>query len=727
MSSSDGLRGTGVIGTGGGNAAAHSPRHMYAHSRNASSTHYYGGMSGANDSSGHGTAAANAGEVAAIAGMRIKKGKLLGKGAFGAVYQAMDAMSGELLAIKQLPIAHDVTAHTLRGIEREIAINSSLPPHRHCVRYLGVQSTQRNIYIVMEHVSGGSIQSLLQSVGQFHERTMRSYSAMVLSGLQHLHRNNVVHQDIKGANVLIDEKGIAKIADFGCSKHLSSAGSGSNGASGAGGAASTTFHNAGTPLWMAPEVCRGDPATKSSDVWSFGCLLLEMVTAERSPWVFAPGTSAFAVLYAIGAASKPPQPPSHLSPVARDFVGRCLSLDPAKRPSVDELLLHPFLTARVSESSSRGGLNMSASSNSAACSAALPNGRSSQISGDGLTSLDSTHASARTGGAWVSEWDGDGGMGGDHRFSSHSNTTGLSSSPFLTRGPGGDTIGIRPGEARHLNLRQIYLGDRHTTAQESGQALPATRPSADVLGEPPGNRSAEFVLHAVDDDDDEDTEAQHISTSRFPQPSNEVFLTNQYRSGQQTASQQWHDVTKPQAGVAEDFGSDGYASDGSGARGWESPGGRHGMAAVRSGEISDDGESQEGLGGDPRRAADVSSSPLLSPHQHAYYYQSGGSGVVHASPASTDGFGSSDACLYATHDGFYTASEDDGTVVWQSGKSDVIDGSGTLFHTEEVGTDSLKAGRYNGAASETSKIASFFSKKFKCINPSADGTHKKRK
>eukprot|EP00744_Colponema_vietnamica_P004893 GILI01007245.1.p1 GENE.GILI01007245.1~~GILI01007245.1.p1 ORF type:complete len:945 (+),score=189.72 GILI01007245.1:317-3151(+) len=490
------------------------------------------GTYGATSPSPSPQAQAAADSASNIAGMRIKKGKLLGKGAFGAVYQAMNVMSGELLAIKQLPIAVDVTAHTLRGIEREIAINSSLPTHVNCVQYLGVQSTQRNIYIVMEHVSGGSIQSLLQSVGQFHEKTMRSYSNMILKGLQHLHKNNVVHQDIKGANVLIDEKGVAKIADFGCSKDLSTSHQGGASSIGGEGGASSTFHNAGTPLWMAPEVCRGENATKSSDIWSFGCLLLEMVTEERSPWVFAPGTSAFAVLYAIGAASRPPQPPQHLSATARDFISKCLMLDPSKRPTVDELLRHPFLTQPSHHTHSPSSSSSVASPNGQqGISLSSHNGASHSPQGVTIQYANGSSSKAQksediTMQDWEADWETRHAGFEDVSKSRNANAHlgHEPSSPFLTRGPSGDTIGIGgviAGGGKGINLRKIYLQQQERQHNNSGptdtngsfyvnnggsKPMVRPRPNATSGGEEPSGRSAEFVLNAVADDDDDDDE-----------------------------------------------------------------------------------------------------------------------------------------------------------------------------------------------------------------------------
>jgi serine/threonine protein kinase len=139
-----------------------------------------------------------------------------------------------------------------------------------------------------------------------------------------------VHQDIKGGNVLVDEKGVVKIADFGCCRDVA--------------IMTGTMTMCGTPLWMAPEVCQGGGASRASDVWSFGCLLLEMAKDDHLPWSrFAGGASLIAIMYAIGNATRPPDLPPGLSDPAHDFFDQCLQIDPARRATVQELLQHPFL------------------------------------------------------------------------------------------------------------------------------------------------------------------------------------------------------------------------------------------------------------------------------------------------------------------------------------------------------------------------------------------------
>jgi serine/threonine protein kinase len=242
--------------------------------------------------------------------------------------------NSQLVAIKQIRLA-DASESVVKSIQREIEVMLKLPQHPNCVRYLGQRSTSRHISIIMEYVSGGSVASLYAAVGTFHEATVRRYAAMALQGLAHLHRHNIVHQDIKGANVLADAEGCAKIADFGCCKDLH--------------LLTGSIKAAGTPLWMAPEVCTGSAATKMSDVWSFGCFVLEMAKPDHLPWSGISG-GLFAVMYAIGNAQKSPPFPDGFSDEACDFLERCLAIDPTDRATAEELLDHPWIAGPHNDS-----------------------------------------------------------------------------------------------------------------------------------------------------------------------------------------------------------------------------------------------------------------------------------------------------------------------------------------------------------------------------------------
>lgn len=96
------------------------------------------------------------------------------------------------------------------------------------------------------------------------------YTKQILEGLEYLHVNNVIHRDIKAANILLDSKGAIKLADFGSSKKIY-------------GSINTSRSLCGTPYYMAPEVIRQSGHNRYADIWSLGCTVYELI-AGRPPW-----------------------------------------------------------------------------------------------------------------------------------------------------------------------------------------------------------------------------------------------------------------------------------------------------------------------------------------------------------------------------------------------------------------------------------------------------------
>jgi serine/threonine protein kinase len=261
-----------------------------------------------------------------------QKGELLGVGAFGRVYMGLDTDTGQMLAVKQVTLGGQATSRQfieqMRSLETEISLLRPLN-HPNIVRCYGCERDKDELNIFLELVPGGSITSLLQKFGPFAESMVAVYTKQILTGLEYLHANRIIHRDIKGANILVDSDGVVKLADFGASKQLQNVMS-----------ATGDLHSLkGTPYWMAPEVIKQTGHGRQADIWSVGCTVIEMLTG-KPPWVqFNTQVSA---LFHIASSKDPPKMPDDVSTAGSTFLlqtfARCVTPVPAPTPTPFHLL-----------------------------------------------------------------------------------------------------------------------------------------------------------------------------------------------------------------------------------------------------------------------------------------------------------------------------------------------------------------------------------------------------
>jgi serine/threonine protein kinase len=232
------------------------------------------------------------------------------------------------MAVKEVMLdSQDQTDEKFRkSLQNEIDLYKDMN-HRRIVAYLGHDYLEGKLYIYLEFMPGGSIAQVLSQFGPLDEALTARYTGNLLEGLEYLHTRDppVLHRDIKGANILVGMDGTVKLSDFGCSKR----------------SFGTAVHTLrGSVPWMAPEVMCQSGYGRKADIWSLGCVVIEMSTAAP-PW--GNFDNCLAAMARIAMSEDTPPVPEHLSVVAKNFISLCVSRVPQERPDAVELLKHDFV------------------------------------------------------------------------------------------------------------------------------------------------------------------------------------------------------------------------------------------------------------------------------------------------------------------------------------------------------------------------------------------------
>ncbi|MCE0481473.1 hypothetical protein HAX54_039248 [Datura stramonium] len=253
------------------------------------------------------------------------RGQTVGHGSSSAtVSVAKSRSSSQIFAVKSV----ELSKSQLLQKEQKILSQLSSP---YIVSYKGYDVTKEKdkltFNLMMEYMSGGTISDEIRlQGGGINELLIGYYTNQILLGLEYLHSRGIVHCDIKGQNILLG-KTCAKIADFGCARLVDPA-------------APSSEPIGGTPMFMAPEVARGEEQGFPADIWALGCTIIEMACGG-SPWTNV--TNSASLLYRIAFSGQSPEIPKLLSLQAKDFLSKCLRRDPKERWTAKELLRHPFL------------------------------------------------------------------------------------------------------------------------------------------------------------------------------------------------------------------------------------------------------------------------------------------------------------------------------------------------------------------------------------------------
>jgi serine/threonine-protein kinase len=261
-----------------------------------------------------------------LSGLRIGNSyrltELIGSGATGAVWRALDLARGVEMAIKLL---HDDLMHQPKAVTRFVQERAILVMlrHRHIVRVYDLLTVGESLGLAMDLVEGGSLRACLRERLTLPPAEAAMLLSQVADALAEAHRNGVVHRDLKPDNILLDRADgtvEARLTDFGIARLLDNPGLTTSGAM------------VGTANYLAPETIYGGRAMPPVDVYALGVVLYELLTG-RPPYAGGP---AWAILRRH--VERSPEPVEGMPPAAWRVITACMDRRPGRRPTAEELV-----------------------------------------------------------------------------------------------------------------------------------------------------------------------------------------------------------------------------------------------------------------------------------------------------------------------------------------------------------------------------------------------------
>nr|P0C8M8.1 RecName: Full=Probable serine/threonine-protein kinase CCRP1; AltName: Full=Cell-cycle related Protein 1 [Zea mays] len=257
---------------------------------------------------------------------KYSKGRMLGKGGFAKCYEVTNLENKKVLAGKIICKASLTKSRAKQKLISEIKIHKSLR-HSNIVEFEHVFEDQENVYILLELCPNQSLHDLIKRRKRLTEIEVQCYTLQLICGLKYLHSRRVIHRDLKLGNLLLNDKMELKICDFGLAAKLEFDGE-------------KRKTVCGTPNYIAPEVIEGKGGhSYEVDTWSLGVIIYTLLVG-RPPFETSDVKQTYKRIKACEYSF-----PDHVSvsDTAKNLVQKMLTLDPSKRPSLDEILQHPFL------------------------------------------------------------------------------------------------------------------------------------------------------------------------------------------------------------------------------------------------------------------------------------------------------------------------------------------------------------------------------------------------
>ncbi|KFZ11649.1 hypothetical protein V502_07467, partial [Pseudogymnoascus sp. VKM F-4520 (FW-2644)] len=274
-----------------------------------------------------------------------KTGKTLGAGSYSVVKECVHIDTGRYYAAKV--INKRLMAGREHMVRNEIAVLKRVSMgHRNILTLVDYFETQNNLYLVTDLALGGELFDRICRKGNYYESDAASLILATLSAVAYLHAHGIVHRDLKPENLLFrtpEDNADLLIADFGLSRIMDD----------------EHFHvlttTCGTPGYMAPEIFKKAGHGKPVDVWAIG-VITYFLLCGYTPFDRDSNLEEMQAILIADYRFEPPAFWRGVSDSAKDFVSRCLTVDPSARPTAQEALAHPFLAARPEEQGEQSDL-----------------------------------------------------------------------------------------------------------------------------------------------------------------------------------------------------------------------------------------------------------------------------------------------------------------------------------------------------------------------------------
>eukprot|EP01012_Entosiphon_sulcatum_P048953 TRINITY_DN67533_c0_g1_i1.p2 TRINITY_DN67533_c0_g1~~TRINITY_DN67533_c0_g1_i1.p2 ORF type:complete len:324 (-),score=78.24 TRINITY_DN67533_c0_g1_i1:63-1001(-) len=261
---------------------------------------------------------------------RYKLGKTIGSGTYGKVKHCVDSVTGRENAVKIIEKQQLLSEGMEEQLRREITIMKALD-HPNITKIFEVMQSAKNVYIVLELVTGGELFNQIVAAKRFEEPVARCYFQQLILGLRYCHKHGICHRDLKPENLLLDSSNNLKIVDFGLSNFQPTTTSGRV-------PEDLMLHTlCGTPHYVAPEVLEDQGYNGFiADIWSCGVILYVML-AGKLPFNDKNRMVLYEKIKSVDYQMSP-----FITPDAADLIRRMLTKDPKKRINNDEIIAHPW-------------------------------------------------------------------------------------------------------------------------------------------------------------------------------------------------------------------------------------------------------------------------------------------------------------------------------------------------------------------------------------------------